>query len=57
MPANLWKPIYDIMNYSTSISIFESEKYGQVTGKSQNFEYLENKKRFLEEIKSIFNSF
>ena len=45
--ANLCKPIHDI-NYSTSICPFESEKCGKEGKKIQKFEYLENKKSFLE---------
>ena len=41
-------------NYSTVICPFESGKCG---GKLQKFEYLENEKSFLDEIKSIFLSF
>ena len=55
--ANLSKPIYDIMNYSTSICPLES---GSVERKQKNYkknEYLENKNNFLDEIKNIFHSF
>ena len=44
--------IHDI-NHLTSICSFESGK----CGKLQKFEYLENEKSFLDEIKSIFHSF
>ena len=46
--------IRDIINYSISICPFESEKCGKEGKKSQNFEYLENEKRFLDEIKKHF---
>ena len=53
--ANLCKSIYDIINYSTFIYLFESgEKEGK---KSQKFEYFKNKKSFLDEIKNIFHSY
>ena len=51
--ANLWKPNYDIMNYCR----FESGKCGKEGKKLQKFEYLENEKSFLDEIKNIFHSF
>ena len=55
--ANLRKPIHDIINYSTSIWPFEFEKCGKEGKKIQKFEYLENEKSFLDEIKNIFHSF
>ena len=55
--ANLCKPIYDIINYSTSICPFESGNSGKEGKKLQTFEYLENEKRFLYEIKNILHSF
>ena len=55
--ANLCKPIYDIINYSTSICPFESGKCRKERKKLQTFEYLENEKSFLDEIKNIFHSF
>ena len=55
--ANLCKSIYHIINYSTSICPFESRKCGKEGKKLQKFEYLENKKSFLDEIKSIFHNF
>ena len=54
MSANLCKPIHDIINYFTSICPFESGKCGKEGKKSQKFEYLENEKSFLDEIKNIF---
>ena len=54
MSANLCKPIHDIINYFTSICPFESGKCGKEGKKSQKFEYLENEKSFLNEIKNIF---
>ena len=56
-PANLCKPIHDIINYSTSICPFVSEKCGKKEEKLQKFEYLENEKSFLNKIKNIFHSF
>ena len=48
--------MHDI-NYSTSICPFESVKSGKEAEKIQKFEYFENKKSFLDEIKNIFHSF
>ena len=53
-PVNLCKPIHDIINYSTSICPFESGKCGKEEEKLQKFEYLENEKSILDEIKNIF---
>ena len=55
--CNLCKPIHDIINYSTSICPFESGKCGKEGEKLQKFEYLENEKSFLDEIKNIFYNF
>ena len=55
--ANLSKAIYDIINHSTSICPFESGKCGKEGKKIQKFEYLENEKSFLDEIKNIFHNF
>ena len=55
--ANLCKSIHDIINYSTSIWPFEFGKCGKEGKKLQKFEYLENEKSFLDEIKNIFHSF
>ena len=52
--ANLWKLIHDIINYSISICLPESGKCGKEGKKLQKFEYLENKKSFFDEIKSVF---
>ena len=41
------------MTYSTSICPFESGKCGKEVEKIQKFEYLENEKSFLDEIKNI----
>ena len=57
IPANLCKPIHDIINYSTYICSFESAKCGKKKEKLQQFEFLENKKSFLDEITKIFFSF
>ena len=54
--AHLCKSIYDI-NYSTSICPFESGKCGKEGKKLQKFEYLENEKSFLDEIKNVFHGF
>ena len=56
-PSNLCKPMHGIINYSTSICLFESGKSGKEEEKIQKFEYLENEKSFLDEIKDIFHSF
>ena len=53
-PANLCKPMHDIINYSTSICPFES---GKEEEKIQKSEYLENEKSFLDETKNTFHSF
>ena len=50
------QPDNDI-NYSTFICHFEFGKCGKEEEKLEKFEYLENKKRFLDEIKNIFHSF
>ena len=55
--ANLCKSIHDLINYSTSICLFESGKCGKEGKKSQKFEYLENEKSFLDEIENISHSF
>ena len=47
-------PIHDIIDYSTSISPFQSGKCGKEEKKLQKFEYLENENTFLDKIKSIF---
>ena len=44
--VNSWNPIHDIINYSTSICAFESEKWGKGGKKSQKFQYLKNNKNF-----------
>ena len=49
--------MHDIINYSTSICSFESKKSGKEEEKIQKFEYLENRKSFLDEIKNIVHSF
>ena len=54
MPANYSIPV---INYSISMCPFESGKFGKEGKKSWKFEYLENKKSFLDEIESIFHSF
>ena len=46
----------DIINYSTSICPFESGNCGKEGKKLQTFEYLENEKSILDEIKNIFHS-
>ena len=46
--------MYDIINYSTFICLFESGKSGKEEEKIQKFEYLENEKSFLDEMKNIF---
>ena len=49
--------MHDIINHSTSIYSFESEKSQKEEEKMQKFEYFENEKSFLDEVKNIFNSF
>ena len=49
--------MHDNINYSTSISPFESGKRGKEEEKIQKFEYLENEKSFLDEIRNILHSF
>ena len=55
--ANLCKPIYDIIDYFTSIWPFESGKCEKEGEESQKVEYFKNEKSFLDEIKNIFHSF
>ena len=52
--TNLCKPIHDIINYSTSICPFESEKCRKEGKNIQKFEYLENEKSFFNEKKNKF---
>ena len=49
--------MHDIIDYSTYICPLESGKSGKKEEKIQKFEYLENEKSFLDEIKNIFHSF
>ena len=56
-PANLCKPMHDIINYFTCICPFKSGKCGKEEEKTQNFEYLENENSFLDKIKNISHSF
>ena len=53
MQANL----YDIINYSAFICPFKYGKCEKEGEKLQKFEYLENKKSFLDELKNTFHSF
>ena len=55
--SQLCKPIYDTINYSTSICPFISGKCGKEGEKLQNFEYLKNEESYLDKIKNIFHSF
>ena len=55
--ANLCKQIHDIINYSTSACPFESGKFGKEGKKLQKFEYPENGKSFIDEIKIFFTVF
>ena len=48
---------YGIINYSTFICSLESAKLGKEGKELQKFEYLENEKRFLDELKSILHGF
>ena len=52
MKANSWH-----LECSTYICPFESGKFGKEEKKSPKFEYPENEKNFLDEIKNIFHSF
>ena len=52
-PACLCKPIHDIIDYAISVCPLESGKCGKEGGKLQKFEYLENKKSFLDEIENF----
>ena len=52
----LCKPIHYV-TYSTFNCPFESGKCGKEGGKLLKFEYLDNEKSFLDEIKCIFHSF
>ena len=45
------------MNYSPSICSLESGKCGKEEKKLEKFEYLENEKSFLDELKNILHSF
>ena len=49
MQANVWHH-----QFSTFICLFESGKSGKEEEKIQKFEYLENEKSFLDEMKNIF---
>ena len=49
--------MHDIINYSTSLSSFESGKSGKEEEKYKKSEYLLNKKSFLDKIKNISHSF
>ena len=48
--------MHGIINYSTSICPFESKNSGKEEEKIRKFEYLENGKSFLDEIKDIVHS-
>ena len=52
MQAKLWHH-----KFSTLVCLFQSRKCGKEGKKLQKFEYLENEKSFLHEIKNIFHSF
>ena len=45
----------NIINYSTSVCLFESGKFGKGGKKLQKFEYLENEKSSLDEMKKHFS--
>ena len=49
--------MHGIINYSSSICRFESGKGEKEEEKIQTFEYLENEKNFLDEIKKHFSVF
>ena len=46
--------MHGIINYSTSVCLFESGKGGKEEEKMQKIEYLENGKSFSDEMKNIF---
>ena len=46
----------NMINYSTSICLFEPGKCGKEGKKLQKFEYLENEKSFLDEIKNLIKN-
>ena len=52
--SNLCKPIHGIINYSTSICLFRYRNCGKEGNKLQKFDYLEDKKSFLDETKTCF---
>ena len=54
--ANLCKSVHGIINSSTFTSPFESRNGVKEGQKLQRFEYLENEKSFLDEIKGIFQT-
>ena len=55
--TNVCKPIEDMKNHPTFICPFESDKCRKEGKTSQKFDYLENEKSFLDEIKRIFHKF
>ena len=55
--ADLYKPIHDIINYSSYICSLESGKYEKEGEKLQKIEYLETEKSFSNEIKKNFHIF
>ena len=50
-------PVHGIINYSTSICLFKSEKCGKKGKNLQKIEYLDNENSFFDEIKNIFYKF
>ena len=54
LSSNLCKTIRDLITYSPFICPFESGKCGKEGEKLLTFEYLGNKKNFLDEIKAFF---
>ena len=52
MQANSWH-----QKSATSVCPFESGMCGKEEEKLQQFEYLENEKSFIDEIKNIFHNF
>ena len=53
---NCWRDKFKIYLESSTKRMADRENWGEV-GKIQKFEYLENEKRFLDEIKSIFQNY
>ena len=55
--ANLWKPVHDIIYYSTSIYPLQSGKCRKEGKKIQKFDYPEKEKSFLDEKNQFFKDY